>query len=186
MEDHEIVALYWARDEGAIPATAEKYGGYCTCVARNILEDARDAEECVNDTWLGAWNAMPPHRPARLSTFLGKLTRNLAFNRRKARRADKRGGGQLPLVLDELGECVSGRDSVEDAVDRKELAAAIDQFLSDLPAHSRALFVRRYWHCDSIAAIAARYRITQGSAAMDLSRTRKKLRAYLTERGFDL
>ena len=186
MEDREIVALFWARDEGAIPAAADRYGGYCASIARNILGDERDAEECVNDTWLAAWNAMPPHRPARLSTFLGKLTRNLSVNRWKARQADKRGGGQLPLVLDELAECVSGADSVEDAVARRELAQAIDRFLSGLPARSRALFVRRYWHCDSIAAIAARYHITQGSAAMDLSRTRKKLRAYLAERGSEL
>lgn len=133
MEDQKIIQLYWDRDEGAIPATADKYGGYCASIAHSILSDPQDAEECVNDTWLAAWNAMPPHRPAQLSTFLGKLTRNLSFNRWKARRADKRGGGQLPMVLDELGECVSGREDVEGEVDRKELARAIGRFLSTLP-----------------------------------------------------
>lgn len=186
MEDGRIVQLYWDRDQSAISATAEKYEGYCASIARNILGDERDAEECVNDTWLGAWNAMPPHRPALLSAFLGKLTRNLSFNRWKARRADKRGGGETALVLDELAECVSGRDDVEGELDRRELAAAIDQFLAKLPAGKRDLFVRRYWYADSIAAIAERYHMTEGSAAMSLSRTRARLRAYLTERGFDL
>ena len=185
MEDQKIIQLYWDRDEGAIPATADKYGGYCASIAHSILSDPQDAEESANDTWLAAWNAMPPHRPAQLSTFLGKLTRNLSFNRWKARRADKRGGGQLPMVLDELGECVSGREDVEGEVDRKELARAIGRFLSVLPRRSREVFVRRYWHCDSIAAIARRYGRTEGSVAMDLSRTRGKLKAYLTERGFD-
>lgn len=186
MEDKQIVAWYWQREERAITASEEKYGPVCRSVSYNILQSRPDAEECVNDTWLAAWNAMPPHRPARLAAFLGKLTRNLSFNRYKARRADRRGGGQLPLVLDELGECVSGREDVEDEVDRKELAAAIGQFLSALPARSRDLFVRRYWYADSIAAIAQRYGRTEGSVAMDLSRTRGKLKTYLTERGFDL
>lgn len=186
MTDQEIVALYWQRSEEAVQQSQARYGGYCLAVAGRILASRQDAEECVNDTWLAAWNAMPPHRPARLSTFLGKLTRNLSFNRYKARRADKRGSGQLPLVLDELGECVSGREDVEETVDRKELIRALDDFLTALPRRSRDLFVRRYWYADPIAAIARRYGRTEGSVAMDLSRTRRKLKAYLTERGFDL
>ena len=186
MEDQQIIELYWARSEQAIRESETKYGAFCLSIARNILAQEQDAEECVNDTWLAAWNAMPPHRPARLSTFLGKLTRNLSFNRYKARRADKRGSGQLPLVLDELGECVSGREDVEETVDRKELIRALDDFLTALPRRSRDLFVRRYWYADPIAAIARRYGRTEGSVAMDLSRTRRKLKAYLTERGFDL
>lgn len=186
MTDQEIVALYWQRSEEAVRQSQARYGGYCLAVAGRILASRQDAEECVNDTWLAAWNAMPPHRPARLSTFLGKLTRNLSFNRYKARRADKRGSGQLPLVLDELGECVSGREDVEETVDRKELIRALDDFLTALPRRSRDLFVRRYWYADPIAAIARRYGRTEGSVAMDLSRTRRKLKAYLTERGFDL
>ena len=151
MEDQQIIELYWARSEQAIRESETKYGAFCLSIARNILAQEQDAEECVNDTWLRAWNAMPPHRPARLSTFLGKLTRNLSFNRYKARRAGKRGGGQLPLVLDELGECVSGREDVEGAVDRKELIRALDDFLTALPRRSRDLFVRRYWYADPIA-----------------------------------
>ena len=183
MTDRELLDLYWARREEAVAETQEKYGSWCRTIARNILDDGRDAEECVNDTWLAAWNAMPPHRPARLSTFLGKHTSNLSFNSYKAQRADKRGGGQLPLVLDELGECVSGREDVEGAVDRKELIRALDDFLTALPRRSRDLFVRRYWYADPIAAIARRYGRTEGSVAMDLSRTRRKLKAYLEAEG---
>ncbi|MBR6425057.1 MAG: RNA polymerase subunit sigma-70, partial [Oscillospiraceae bacterium] len=108
MEDTTIIELYWRRSEAAIPATAEKYSAYCSSIARGILGSPEDTEECLNDTWLGAWNAIPPHRPAFLAAFLGKITRNLAINRRQAARAEKRGGGTLPAVLEELAEIVSG------------------------------------------------------------------------------
>ena len=183
MEDRDIIQLYWDRDEGAIPATADKYGGYCAAIARNILDDGRDAEECVNDTWLAAWNAMPPHRPARLAAFLGKLTRNLSFNRWKARRADKRGGGQLPLVLDELGECVSGREDVEGAVDRKELIRALDDFLTALPRRSRDLFVRRYWNGDAVKDLAQELDVRPNALTKRLLRLRESLRSYLESEG---
>ena len=113
MEDAKILLLYWNRDEQAIPATAEKYGSYCTTIARNILGNHEDAEECVNDTYLRAWNSMPPHRPAILSTFLGKIVRNLSLNRYHHNAAQKRGGGQAVIVLDELADIVSGKDDVE-------------------------------------------------------------------------
>ena len=111
LEDAAIISLYWRRDAQAIPATAEKYGSYCTAVARNILRDQRDTEECVNDTYLRAWNAMPPHRPAVLSAFLGKITRNLALNRRRKDAAEKRGGGEADAVFEELAQVVSHRDT---------------------------------------------------------------------------
>lgn len=112
MDDANIVQLYWDRNEQAIPATADKYGSYCTSIAKNILGNNEDAEECVNDTYLNAWNSMPPHRPSILSTFLGKIVRNLSFNRYKHNNADKRGGGELPVVLEELSDLVSGKDDV--------------------------------------------------------------------------
>lgn len=112
MDDAKIVQLYWDRNEQAIPATADKYGRYCTSIANNILGNNEDAEECVNDTYLNAWNSMPPHRPSILSTFLGKIVRNLSFNRYKHNTADKRGGGELPVVLEELSDLVSGKDDV--------------------------------------------------------------------------
>lgn len=183
MEDRDIVQLYWDRSEGAIPATAEKYGPYCTAIARNILGSREDAEECVNDTWLSAWNSMPPHRPEALSTFLGKLTRNLSLNRYKRDRAQKRGGGQLPGVLDELDGCVSG---AEEELDRRELVEAIDGFLTTLTPEKRGIFLCRYWYADSVADIAARYGMRQGAVSMALNRLRGKLRDYLLERGFAL
>ena len=126
MEDEKIVQLYWQRDEQAIGVTEEKYGPYCTAIAHRILHSRRDEEECVNDTWLAAWNAMPPHRPSVLSAFLGRLARNLAFNRYTRDRAAKRGGGETELVLDELAEIVSGREDVCSEVERQELVLPYD------------------------------------------------------------
>lgn len=186
MEDSRIVQLYWDRSERAIPATSEKYGGYCTSIARNILGNREDAEECVNDTYLNAWNAMPPHRPAMLSTFLGKITRNLSFNRYKRNTAAKRGHGEAAVVLDELAELVSDADSVEQEVDRKELLRAIDAFLDELPAEKRGIFLCRYWYFDSVADIARRYGKTENNVSVTLNRLRQKLHRYLLERGFTL
>lgn len=186
MEDMQIINLYWIRSQDAIPATSEKYGGYCMTIARNILDNSQDAEECVNDTWLRAWNSMPPQRPNVLSAFLGKITRNLSFNRYKRDTAEKRGGGELPLVLDELGECVSGTESVEGEWDRRELLGAINDFLAQLPPEKRAVFVCRYWYADSVGEIARRFGLKEGSVSMTLTRLRRKLSEHLTERGFAL
>ena len=141
MDDQNIIALYWARSETAISETAQKYGGYCFSIAKNILTNHEDAEESVNDTYLTAWNAMPPRRPSILATFLGKITRRLAIDRWRYRNACKRGGGEVTLALDELEDCAS-QDSLEKAMDRKELAVAFNSFLS------------RYWYLDPIADIA--------------------------------
>ena len=186
MEDEQIVALYWERDERAIPATAAKYGPYCTAIARNILGSPEDAEECVNDTYLNTWNAIPPHRPGMLSTFLGKITRNLAFNRYQHNTAAKRGGGELPAVLEELAECVSGKDDITKTYEHRELIAAINAFLASLPPEKRSIFICRYWYTDSIAQIASRLGMTRAAISMTLSRTRKQLGSYLTERGYEL
>jgi RNA polymerase sigma factor (sigma-70 family) len=186
MDDTRIVQLYWDRDEQAVPATADKYGAYCTSIAKNILGNHEDAEECVNDTYLNAWDSMPPHRPSILSTFLGKIVRNLSFNRYKHNTADKRGGGEVPVVLDELSDMVSGKDDVEQEIDHKELITTIDTFLGTLPAEKRAVFVRRYWYFDSISAIASRFGITENHVSVTLNRIRSKLHKYLLERGFEL
>lgn len=186
MDDAKIVQLYLDRDEQAIPATADKYGNYCTSIARNILKNYEDAEECVNDTYLNTWNAIPPNRPKLLSAFLGKIVRNLAFNRYKYNTADKRGGGEIALVLDELAECVSAKDDVAKAYERKELVEAINDFLGTLPAQKRNIFVCRYWYTDSIADISARYDMTYAAVSMTLKRLRTKLHNYLLERGCDL
>ena len=186
MDDTKIVQLYWDRNEQAIPATADKYGRYCASIAQNILGNKEDAEECVNDTYMSAWNSMPPHRPGILSTFLGKITRNLSFNRYKYNTANKRGGEEAALVLDEIAELVSGTDSVEQEVLRKELVKAIDAFLDGLPDNKRRIFVCRYWYFDSVSNIASRFRMTENNVSVTLNRLRLKLHNYLLERGFEL
>ncbi len=186
MDDIKIVQLYWDRDEQAIPVTSEKYGNYCNSIAKNILGNCEDAEECVNDTYLNAWNSMPPHKPSILATFLGKITRNLSFNRYKHNAADKRGGGELPAVLDELSDLVSGNNDVEQEFNAKELVKAIDTFLDTLSPEKRRIFISRYWYTDSISAIAKRYGMNNGAISMTLNRLRLKLHNYLLERGFEL
>ena len=186
MEDEKILQMYFDREEGAIGATAEKYGNYCTAIAKNILGSREDAEECVNDTYLRAWNAIPPHRPGMLRTFLGKITRNLAFHRYKYNTADKRGGGELPLVLEELESCVSGRESVEEAFDHKALVEDLNNFLETLPEEKRRIFVCRYFYTDSIGDIAQRFGMSYAGVSMTLSRLRSKLHTYLTKRGYEL
>lgn len=186
MDDAKIVQLYWDRNEQAIPATAEKYGNYCTSIARNILGNREDAEECVNDTYLNAWNSMPPHRPGVLSAFLGKLVRNLSFNRYKHNTADKRGGSQTKVVLDEIAEIVSDAADMEQEIDRRELIRAIDTFLSTLSTNKRGIFVRRYWYFDNVADIASRFGMTENNVSVLLNRLRLKLHRYLLERGFEL
>ena len=186
MDDSKIVQLYWDRDEQAIPATSDKYGTYCISIAQNILGNQEDAEECVNDTYMSAWNSMPPHRPNILSVFLGKITRNLSLNRYKQNTAGKRGGGEVPVVLDEIAELVSDTGSVEQEVDRRELVKAIDAFLDRLPTDKRSIFICRYWYFDSVSKIAARFGMTENHVSVTLNRLRVKLHNDLLERGFDL
>lgn len=184
MTDSQIVQLYWDRDERAIPETAEMYGDYCFTIAHNILQSIQDSEECVNDTWLHTWNAIPPQRPRSLCAFVGKIARNLALRLFRRSHAQKRGGGGLDLVYEELSECVSGREQVEQALDARELTAALNDFLAALPARKRIVFVRRYWYADSVSQIAARMDMTESSVSVTLHRLRAALREYLTERGF--
>ena len=186
MDDNGIIQLYWDRNDQAINATSKKYGHYCKAIAKNILNSEEDAEECVNDTYLNAWNSMPTHWPEHLATFLGKITRNLSFNKYKRDHAEKRGGGEITLVLDELADCVSDIDTVEQTIDRQELSTAINSFVQNLPTEKRNIFVRRYWYADSVSDIASNYGMLQGTVSKTLERTRKRLKAYLAERGFEL
>ena len=179
MEDAQIVELYWRRDPDAIRETDGKYGHYCRTVARNILTDSQDVEECVNDTWMGAWNAMPIQRPVYLAAFLGKITRNLAFNRFKASRAEKRGGGELPLALEELEGCVPTAPSAAQEVEDAELEAAVDRFLHTLSRRDCDVFLRRYYFAEPLADIARRYGLPLGTVKASLFRSREKLRKYL-------
>ena len=184
MLDEQIVALYWSRSEQAIAETGEKYGGYLNRIAYGILRSTLDAQECVNDTYHSAWNAMPPSKPNRLSAFLGKITRRLSIDRLRHDTAEKRGGGELPLALDELSGCVSGVDTAESEVLRQELLSLLDAFLSSLSDTERRVFLRRYWYLDSIAEIAERFGFSQSKTASMLHRTRGKLREALRKEGY--
>lgn len=186
MEDREIVRLYWERDERAIAETSAKYGRYCTSIAMNILNNPENAEECVNDAYLNAWNSIPPHKPDILSTFLGKIVRNLSLNKYKHIHTAKRGGNEFPLILDELGELVSGEEEILDAVIRNELIKTISGFIASLSEEKQYMFFRRYWYSDSIKDIAAGCGRSENYISVELRRIRNKLRGYLTERGYDL
>lgn len=183
MEDSAIVELYWARDEQALAETARKFGAYCRRIAMNILADRGDAEECENDTWLAAWNSMPQNRPARLAPYLGRIIRNLALDRYSAATAQKRGGGQAPLVLEELAECLPGAANVEHAFDARETARYINDFLRAQPQQARQIFLRRYWYCEGMAEIAGRFGMREAAVRVSLHRTRQKLAAYLRGQG---
>ena len=183
MEDSQIVELYWQKNANAISETADKYGMYCFTIADNILHSAEDSEECVNDTWLRAWNAIPPQKPDVLRIFLARITRNLAFNRFNARNAQKRGGGEIALVLDELGECLGGADT-EAAYEAKELRQCIRRFVRSLPEREGNVLVRRYFFAESAADIAKRYGLTENNVMVILSRTRRKLKAHLLKEGY--
>jgi len=152
-------------------------------VARNILDRAEDAEECVNDTWLRAWNAIPPQRPNALQAFFGKLVRNLSLDRWRSLRAAKRGGSQVELALEELEGCLSDRDRVEDVLSAGETAAVISRFVRALPDTDRRLFVRRYWHLDSIQALTRRFGMSEGQVKSRLHRIRQRLKTQLEKEG---
>ena len=186
MEDSAIIDLYWAREERALTETDSKYGSMCRSIAYNILNDRWDSEECVNDTWLRAWNTMPPQRPGVLSAFLSRITRNLSLDRCKAAKAAKRGGGQMPLALEELGDCVPASSSVEETVELRELTRILDRFLRDLPEKECCVFLRRYWYVDSTRDIALRYEMAEGSVKSMLHRVRNKLRERLEKEGIAL
>ena len=183
MEDQQIIQLYWDRREQAIWESDRKYGSYCRSIARRILAVEEDAEECVNDTWLHAWNAMPPQRPSILSAFFGKLARNLSLDRWRRNRAAKRGGDQVELALHELSDCLPAPGGPEQALDEKETGRVISQFLRTQPELDRALFIRRYWHLESIAGLAQSFHLRESQVKSRLFRTRQRLKAVLEKEG---
>jgi RNA polymerase sigma-70 factor (ECF subfamily) len=183
MDDEMILDLYWARSESAISETAKKYGSYCIRIAANILRNNEDAEECVNDTYHKAWDAIPPQRPSNFRAFLGRITRNLSLNRYKEQKTQKRGGDNIALIYSELEECIPSNSSVETEYESGIIVEAINSFLLTLDKDSRIIFVRRYWHAEPIQAIAACFRMSDSKVKSMLFRTRKKLRAYLENEG---
>jgi len=186
MEDSQIVDLYFARSEQAIDETSRKYGKYLYSIAHSILSNHRDSEEAVNDTYLGAWNSIPPHRPSRLSTYLGKITRRCSLEKWKAANAQKRGGGEVTLALEELGECVPGCDSPETAMEMKELTQLLNTFIRSLSGTEQQVFICRYWYLMSVKNIARDFGFSESKVKSMLSRTRNKLKTYLEKEGIFL
>ncbi|MBD5133459.1 MAG: sigma-70 family RNA polymerase sigma factor [Clostridiales bacterium] len=186
MDDNRIIELFFARDEAAIEAAGREYGAYCASIARGILGDRGAAEECVNDTWLKCWQTIPPQRPKSLKGYAGRIARNLALSTLRSENAQKRGGGQVALALDELSEVVSGGETPEGALDRQAFRAALDGFLAGLPARDRNLFLRRYWYLDSVEQLAKRFRMSRTHVTTTLHRLRQRLRVHLQQEGFEL
>ena len=184
MDDKRIVELFFQRDEQALTETRQKYSRYLHRVAHNILQNPQDAEECVNDTYLRAWNAIPPHRPSRLAVFLGKIARRLALDRYAALTADKRGGGTTADLLEEWRDCLPNADG--DPTDDMAVRDALSRFLRQLPAERRRIFIRRYWYGDPIHDIATAYHSTVSRIKMTLSRTRGELKTFLEKEGIAL
>ena len=184
MEDNAIVDLFFARSEDAIVHTDRKYGGYCFSIAYNILTNKEDSEESVSDTYLAAWRAIPPRRPAMLGAFLGKITRNLSIDRWRSRGAEKRGGGEIILALEELDACVADTRTMESAVEGRELARSFNAFLQTLSETERCIFLSRYWYLDPVAVIAMNFGFSQSKVTSMLHRLRKKLHVYLEKEGY--
>ena len=185
MQDYQIIELYYARDEQAIVQTHAKYGTYCTSIAQNILHNEQDSEECVNDTWLCAWNSMPPANPPVLRTYLGRITRNFAINRYKAKHRQKR-GGYIASVICELEEIASPENDVQAQMDKEEFARVFNAFLRSLPERDCNVFLRRYFFAESAQEIAQRYGLKQDHVLKILSRTRFKLKDYLQKEGISI
>ena len=179
LEDSQIVTLYFRRSEQAIQETDNKYGHYCFQIASRILSSPEDGEECVSDTYLTAWNSSPPTRPASLAPFLGKITRHIALDRWRRRFAQKRGGGEVALALEELEDCLPGKDTPEETLRRKEFRDGLNRFLETLPERERVIFVSRYWYLRSIREISQGTGLSEGSIKTQLCRTRKKLHTFL-------
>ena len=186
IKDEKIIELFLKRDEAAVSCASEKYGAYCTAVAGRILADRSDVEECVSDTWLGAWNSIPPHIPEVLRTFLGKITRNLSLKRLRENTAGKRGGTMADLALDELVEITAGSENVESGVETEELAASINGYLAGIGQEQRKIFVMRYWYFSPVAEIAGSLGVTESKVKMTLKRVRDGLRDRLKEEGYDI
>ena len=179
MEDNQIIALYFRRSEQAIVETDQKYGPYCFRIASSILSSPEDGEECVSDTYLTAWKSIPPNRPAHLAPFLGKIARHIALDRWRRHFAQKRGGGEVALALEELEDCIPGSDTPEDALRRKEFREGLNRFLASLPEQERMIFVSRYWYLRSIREISQATGQSESSIKTRLFRTRSKLRTFL-------
>lgn len=184
MEDLRIIELYNQRNEKAIEETSAKYGAYCFSIANNILSDARDSEECVNDTWMKAWNTIPPQKPNSLKLFLAKITRNLSIDRYRSAGRQKR-RGEITAALEEISSFVPSED-VTDEMERQEFTRVLNSFLESLAPRDCSVFVRRYFFVEEVGVIAAKYGLSEGNVFKILSRTRGKLKDYLEKEGYSI
>ena len=183
MEDSRIIELYESRDQQAISQSDMKYGGYCYSVGYNILGVREDTEECVNETWLRAWNSIPPQKPRMLSAFFGRITRNIAFDRYRASKAAKRGKGEIAAVLEELDECIPDNDTTESLCDGRHLEGLINEFLGELQERDRNIFLQRYWFATPIKEISKKHAMNLNTVKASLFRSRNKLKALLEKEG---
>ncbi len=184
MDDDRIVELFFQREQRGIAETQQKYGNYLHAVAYRILGNTEDAEECVNDTLHQVWNRIPPERPSVFRMFLAKFTRNCAINRYRKSHAAKRGGGEVALALEELGECIAGNSDPEHSAMSGELAAAVREFVKSLPEREGNIFLRRYFFTENVSVIAQKYGISYNNVNVVLCHARKKLREYLVKEQF--
>lgn len=184
MDDEKIVDLYWKRDQQAIAQTERKYGAYLTKVAYNVLGDWEDCQESVNDTYLSAWNAMPPHKPQALCPFLSKITRRISISLFRKKQSAKRGAGTYAISLSELDQCVAGGSTPEERYRETELTASIEMFLRGVSEQARNLFIGRYFYMDSVKDAAAYCGLTESNAKVLLHRTRCALREHLQKEGY--
>lgn len=186
MEDEKIIEMYFDRNEKAIVETQVKYGKYCYSISYNILYNNEDVQECLNDTYLNTWNSIPPNKPSVLSTYLGKIIRRLSIDKYRKTNALKRGGGEYPISLDELEECLSSNITSKDVVDEELLVEEINEFLSNISKVERSMFVSRYFYFDSIEEICDRFGFKESKVKMSLKRTRDKLKEHLIKKGYTL
>ena len=185
MEDSKIIDLFFARQEQAIVELSQKYGAVCSKIARNILSNSFDAEECVNDAYLGAWNTIPPKRPDQLSAYICRIVRNLSISRYHSNTAVKR-NSFYDIALDELEECLASAASVEEEISAKELSGLLERFLETLDTENRVMFMRRYWYSDSVSDIAERFHMSSNNVSVRLSRIRGRLKKFLRKEGYEI
>ncbi len=186
MDDREIIRLFDERSEKAIEAISDKYGAYCHSIAKNILQNDEDAEECINDTYLRLWENVHEKKPANLKLFLAKIVRNLALNKYEEKKSQKRGGGAVTLALEEISELVSGETQTEAEVSYSELVQAINSFLRTANERDCAIFINRYFDFNSTAEIAESYGLRESNVLKILSRMREKLKKYLEKEGYHI
>jgi len=185
MEDREIVELFFKRSEKAIEESDKKYGRHCLCIANRILNNEEDAKEIVNDTYLKAWNTIPPNKPSSLYSYLGMLARQLSLNKYKEKTRKKRGGYTVDIAIYELENHLAS-ESVTDNLDKRYLGSVLNRFLEGLPKKSRMIFIRRYWYMDSISEISRTFAMSEASVKITLFRLRQNLKKYLKKEGIDV